>query len=46
MKAAVQGAVGSSRLQLRIQFRAPTTNSNGIADMIRFGTVKLTITYQ
>jgi hypothetical protein len=46
MKAAVQTAVGSSRLQLRIQFRAPTTNGNGIADMIRFGTVKLIITYQ
>lgn len=46
MKSAVQSALGSSRLQLRIQFRAPTTNSNGIADMIRFGAVKLTITYQ
>lgn len=46
MKAAVQNAVGSSRLQLRVQFRVPTTNSNGIADMIRFGTVKLIITYQ
>ncbi|MCQ3936380.1 MAG: hypothetical protein DPW18_04960 [Chloroflexi bacterium] len=46
MKAVVQSAVGSSRLQLRVQFRAPTTSSNGIADMIRFGTVKLIITYQ
>ncbi len=46
MKGVVQSAVGSSRLQLRIQFRTPTTNSNGVADMIRFGTVKLTVTYQ
>lgn len=46
MKSAVQNAVGSSRLQLRIQFRMPTTNNNGVADMVRFGTVKLTVTYQ
>ena len=46
MKSVVQSAVGTSRLQLRIQFRTPTTNSNGVADMIRFGTVKLTVTYQ
>ena len=46
LKGTVQSAVGSSRLQLRIQFRAPTTNSNGVADMVRLGTMKLTITYQ
>lgn len=46
MKAAVQSAVGTSRLQLRLQFRAPTTNSNAVADMVRFGTLKLTVTYQ
>ncbi len=46
MKSVVQSAVGASRLQLRLQFRTPTTNNNGIADMIRFGTVKLTVTYQ
>ncbi len=46
MKAAVQSAVGSPRLQLRVQFRLPTTNGNGIADMIRFGAVKLIVTYQ
>ena len=46
MKSVVQNAVGTSRLQLRIQFRTPTTNNNGVADMIRFGTVKLTVTYQ
>jgi hypothetical protein len=46
MKSVVQSAVGTSRLQLRLQFRTPTTNNNGVADMIRFGTVKLTVTYQ
>jgi hypothetical protein len=40
-----QSKVGSSRLQLRLQFRVPTTNGNGVADMVRFGTVKLKITY-
>lgn len=46
MKSVVQSAVGTSRLQLRVQFRTPTTNSNAIADMVRFGAVKLTVTYQ
>lgn len=46
MKSVVQSAVGTSRLQLRIQFRTPTSNANAAADMIRFGTVKLTVTYQ
>lgn len=46
MVSIVQSKVGSSRLQLRLQFRTPTTNGNGVADMVRFGTVKLTITYQ
>lgn len=46
LKSAVQNAVGNSRLQLRIQFRAPTTDSDGVADMVRLGTMKLTVTYQ
>jgi hypothetical protein len=46
MKSAVQARVGTSRFQLRVQFRSPTTNSNGVADMIRFGDVKITVTYQ
>ena len=46
MKSVVQSIVGSSRLQLRLQFRTPTTNGNGIADMVRLGTVKLIVTYQ
>ena len=46
MKTLVQSAVGSSRLSLRLQFKAPNPNGNGIGDMVRFGTVKLTVTYQ
>lgn len=46
MKTAVQNAVGDARLQFRLQFRVPTTNNNGVADMVRLGTVKLIVTYQ
>ncbi|MCL4531481.1 MAG: hypothetical protein M1282_19015, partial [Chloroflexi bacterium] len=45
MISVVQSKVGSSRLQLRLQFRTPTTNGNGVADVVRFGNVKLTVTY-
>jgi Ig-like domain-containing protein len=41
----LQGEIDSPRLQLRLQFRTPTTNGNGVADMVRFGVVKLTVTY-
>lgn len=46
MKALVQSAVGSSRLQLRLQFKSPNPTANGTADMVRFGTMKLIVTYQ
>ncbi len=46
MIAVVQNRVGTSRIQLRLQFRTPTTNSNGVADMVRLGDIKLTVTYQ
>ncbi len=45
MISVVQGKVGASRLQLRLQFRTPTTNGNGVADVVRFGNVKLTVYY-
>lgn len=45
MIAALQSRVGSSRFQFRVQFRVPKTNSNNVADMVRFGAVKLMITY-
>lgn len=46
MKNLVQSAVGTSRLQLRLQFKSPNPNGNGTADAVRFGTVKLIVTYQ
>ncbi len=46
LKSVLQSAVGSSRLQLRLQFRVPTSNGNGVADVVRLGTVKLIVTYQ
>lgn len=46
VKSSMQSAIGASRLQIRVQFRAPTTNNNGIADMVRLGAVKLIVTYQ
>jgi len=45
MVSVVQSKVGFPSLQLRLQFRTPTTNGNGVADMVRFGTVKLIVTY-
>ena len=45
MKTPLQAKLGSSRFQLRIQFRPPTTNTDGIADAIRFGDVKLVVSY-
>lgn len=46
MKTLVQSLVGSSRLQLRLQFKSPNPIANATADMVRFGTIKLIITYQ
>jgi hypothetical protein len=46
MKTLVQSLVGSSRLQLRLQFKSPNPTNNGTADMVRFGTIKLIVTYQ
>ncbi|HET6846233.1 MAG TPA: NBR1-Ig-like domain-containing protein [Anaerolineales bacterium] len=45
MKTALQGKLGSSRFQVRIQFRPPLTNNDGVGDVIRLGDVKLVVTY-
>jgi hypothetical protein len=45
MKDALQSKLGSSRFQLRIQFRPPLTNNDTVGDVIRFGDVKLVVTY-
>jgi len=41
----VQSQVGSSRLQMRLQFTG-SSNNNNTADTVRLGTMKLTVTYQ
>ncbi|PWH12609.1 MAG: hypothetical protein DDG60_12555 [Anaerolineae bacterium] len=46
VKGALQAAIGAARFQIRVQFRLPTTNSNGIADMVRLSKVKFIVTYQ
>ena len=45
MKAALQSKLGSSRFQLRVQFRPPLTNGDGVGDVIRLGDVRLIVTY-
>jgi hypothetical protein len=44
-KSLVQTKLGTTRLQVRVQFPDMITDGNGIEDMIRFGTPKLIITY-
>jgi hypothetical protein len=43
---ALQSKLGSARFQLRLQFRPPPSDGDGVGDMVRFGKVKLTVTYQ
>jgi hypothetical protein len=43
-KITLQSKVGTTRYQLRMQFEI-NTNTDGIGDMVRFGTVKLTVSY-
>jgi hypothetical protein len=45
IKTALQAKVGSSRFQLRFQFRTPTTNNDSVADTIRLGAAKLIVSY-
>ena len=45
MKTALQAKLGSSRFQLRVQFRPPLTNGDAVADTIRLGDAKLVVTY-
>jgi len=45
VKNSMQSKLGSSRFQIRLQFKDILTDSDGIADMVRFGDVKLIVTY-
>ena len=42
---AVQGRLAAGTFQIRVQFNETITNNNGIADMHRIGTPKLTVVY-
>ncbi|RJQ44344.1 MAG: hypothetical protein C4545_01830 [Anaerolineaceae bacterium] len=44
-KSALQSKLGDARFQLRLQFNDKTSDSDGTGDMIRFGTLKLKVTY-
>ncbi len=44
-KVLLQGKLGTTRLQVRLQFPGMISDGNGIEDVIRFGTPKLVITY-
>jgi hypothetical protein len=46
MASALQSKLGSARFQLRLQFKPPPSDGDGVGDMVRFGQVKLTVTYQ
>ncbi len=45
-KTALQSAVGNSRFKIRFQFNDKTSDNDGTGDMVRFGTLKLEITYK
>lgn len=45
MKSLLQTAVGDPTVQLRLQFNEHATDGDGTADMVRFGTFTLNITY-
>jgi hypothetical protein len=42
---AVQTRVGSNRFQARFQFNEHATDSNGMDDLVRFGLIKMDVTY-
>ena len=46
MISALQSKVGSSRFQARLQFKDMLTDGDGVSDMVRFGTLKLLVTYE
>jgi hypothetical protein len=45
LKAVIQALVGGSRVRFRVQFNEMNTDNNGLGDMVRFGNIKLIITY-
>jgi len=45
-KTAMQSQLGGSRFQLRLQFNDKLSDNDNTVDMVRFGTMKLHVTYQ
>jgi len=45
LKNALQNSLGFNYLQLRVQFSRDLSNNNNVADMVRFGNIKLTVNY-
>lgn len=46
LKSALQAKVGSDRFQVRLQFPDVTQDGDATADMVRFGAMKLHVTYE
>jgi hypothetical protein len=46
MIAAVQSKVGANRFQVRLQFKDVVHDGDGLDDMVRFGAMKLHVTYE
>jgi hypothetical protein len=46
MIAALQSKVGSNRFQVRLQFKDLVHDGDGLDDMVRFGAMKLHVTYE
>jgi hypothetical protein len=45
MVASLQDYVGDSTYELRLQFNETESDDDGDADMVRFGTVSITVEY-
>lgn len=43
---AIQNKLGDTRFQIRLQFNDTETNNDANADMVRFGSLKLIVTYE
>lgn len=45
VETALEAALGDSTFELRLQFNETETNTDGVADMVRLGSVSLEVTY-
>ena len=42
----LQNKLGDTRFQIRLQFNDKTSDNDNTGDMVRFGTLKLHVTYE